>query len=90
MDLNLILLIAILIVGLLTLLFKGSSAPPVDLAAHRKLDLILKHLGIDPYEGLDARLFDLVRSGQKIEAIRLYRLQTGVGLKEAKDHVDSL
>ena len=39
---------------------------------------------------LHKQLIDLVRNGQKIEAIRLYRLQTGTGLKEAKDYVDSL
>jgi hypothetical protein len=29
-------------------------------------------------------------AGRKIEAIRLYRLQTGLGLKEAKDAVEAL
>jgi ribosomal protein L7/L12 len=29
-------------------------------------------------------------AGRKIEAIRLYRLQTGIGLKEAKDAVETL
>jgi ribosomal protein L7/L12 len=32
----------------------------------------------------------LVRSGRKIEAIKLLREQTGLGLKEAKDQVDAL
>ncbi|MBL8058382.1 MAG: ribosomal protein L7/L12, partial [Anaerolineales bacterium] len=32
----------------------------------------------------------LVQAGQKIEAIKLYRQLTGVGLKEAKDAVDQL
>jgi hypothetical protein len=33
---------------------------------------------------------DLVRQGLMIEAIKRYRERTGVGLKEAKDYVDSL
>ncbi|MBV9469115.1 MAG: ribosomal protein L7/L12 [Abitibacteriaceae bacterium] len=33
---------------------------------------------------------ELVRSGQKIQAIKLYREQTGVGLKEAKDAIDAM
>jgi hypothetical protein len=33
---------------------------------------------------------DLLRQGKKIEAIRLYRQQTGVGLKEAKDAVETI
>jgi large subunit ribosomal protein L7/L12 len=32
----------------------------------------------------------LVRAGRKIEAIKLLREQTGLGLKEAKDQVDEL
>jgi large subunit ribosomal protein L7/L12 len=32
----------------------------------------------------------LVRAGRKIEAIKLLREQTGLGLKEAKEHVDDL
>jgi large subunit ribosomal protein L7/L12 len=36
------------------------------------------------------QLADLLRNGRKIEAIKLYRAQTGVGLKEAKDAVDAM
>jgi ribosomal protein L7/L12 len=37
-----------------------------------------------------AEVHALAVRGQKIEAIKLYRELTGVGLKEAKDYVDSL
>jgi ribosomal protein L7/L12 len=33
---------------------------------------------------------ELLREGRKIEAIKLYREQTGVGLKEAKDAVEAM
>ena len=33
---------------------------------------------------------DLLRRGQKIQAIKLYRERTGVGLKEAKDAVEEI
>jgi ATP-dependent Clp protease ATP-binding subunit ClpC len=33
---------------------------------------------------------DMARSGRKIEAIKLYRERTGLGLREAKDYVESL
>jgi ribosomal protein L7/L12 len=56
----------------------------------RKVDLILKHLGLDPNQGVDEKIMELMKAGQKIEAIKLYREQTGVGLKEAKDYVESL
>ena len=41
-----------------------------------------------PAAGSDVK--DLARAGKKIEAIKLYRAQTGLGLKEAKDAVDAL
>ena len=56
----------------------------------RKLDLILNHLGIDPSHGVDDQILELMKSGQKIQAIKLYREQSGVGLKEAKDYVEGL
>jgi len=56
----------------------------------RKVDLILTHLGLDPEQRVNARVAELIRSGQKIEAIKLYRKQTGVGLKDAKEYVESL
>jgi Ribosomal protein L7/L12 C-terminal domain len=39
---------------------------------------------------LPAAFFDALSAGKKIQAIKLYREATGVGLKEAKDYVDSL
>ena len=56
----------------------------------RKVDLILTHLGLDPNQGVNSEVTELMKAGQKIQAIKLYREQTGVGLKEAKDYVESL
>jgi large subunit ribosomal protein L7/L12 len=39
---------------------------------------------------LDDEVASLVQQGRKIEAIRVYRKRTGVGLKEAKDAVEDL
>ena len=36
-----------------------------------------------------SRALDLARQGRKIEAIKVVREETGLGLKEAKDLVDS-
>jgi hypothetical protein len=38
----------------------------------------------------DNELLDLLRRGDKIEAIKRYRERTGAGLKEAKDAVEAL
>ncbi len=56
----------------------------------RKVDLILSHLGLDPNQGMDDKIVELVKSGEKIQAIKLYREQTGAGLKEAKNYVEGL
>jgi hypothetical protein len=55
-----------------------------------KLDLLLKQANIkfDPYTNLPAEIVDAVRAGQTIEAIKLYRQSTGVGLKEAKEFIE--
>jgi ribosomal protein L7/L12 len=39
---------------------------------------------------LEQRVDALLDEGRKIETIRVYRAETGVGLKEAKDAVDAL
>ena len=91
MDLETGLLVAVLVLVFLSLFARAgrnvaARLRPID----RKLDLVLAKLGIDPYEGIDKRLVDLVRTGQKLEAIKLYRKETGCGLKEAKDYVEGL
>ena len=45
--------------------------------------------GITP-ESLEGQVLALMQSQRKIEAIKLYRSQTGAGLKAAKDAVESL
>jgi len=40
--------------------------------------------------GEDADILDLLRAGQKIRAIKLYRDKTGAGLAEAKNAIETL
>ncbi len=92
MDYTTWLLIGILALVFLSLFTRGGRD---DASARlggidRKLDLILTNLGIEPNQGLDKQLADMVRSGQKIEAIKLCRAEMGLGLKEAKDYVERL
>ena len=56
------------------------------------------HLGLSPGVdrfaevgggGLDADIQQLVTDGRKIQAIKLYRERTGVGLAEAKDAIEA-
>jgi hypothetical protein len=60
----------------------------------RKLDLILEFLhvpvkDVELVNQVSAAVRQLADEGRKIEAIKLYREQTGAGLREAKEMVES-
>jgi ribosomal protein L7/L12 len=46
-------------------------------------------LGLPP-ESLEGRILALMQAQRKIEAVKLFREQTGSGLKQAKDAVEAL
>jgi ribosomal protein L7/L12 len=60
----------------------------------RKLDLVIKHLGIEgpAAEGISPEMVSeidrCIWSDRRVEAIKLYREATGHGLVEAKEWVD--
>jgi hypothetical protein len=90
MDATFWLLLGTFAMVLLSMARNPSSVANGNSRLERKVDLILKHLEIDPNQGVDEKIMELMKSGQKIEAIKLYREQSGVGLKEAKDYVEGL
>jgi hypothetical protein len=67
---------------------KGPDGDVIRL--ERKIDLSLEHLGLNLNQGVNEKITELLKADKKIKAIKLYREQTGVGLKEAKDYVESL
>ncbi|QIS10185.1 ribosomal protein bL12 [Nocardia arthritidis] len=66
-----------------------------------KLDLIIKHLGIQDADAVVlnkssgsysvdlTEVGELMAQGKKIQAIKRYRELTGLGLKDAKDAVET-
>ena len=57
-----------------------------------KLNLLLKHSGVDVLKGLELsdRVKEIARDpGRKIEAIKLYRDESGAGLAQAKEAVEA-
>lgn len=36
------------------------------------------------------RVYDAIRQGRKLEAIKIYKDNTGMGLKDSKDFIDSI
>lgn len=73
-------------------LFSASPSPALSMQLvriERKLDAIIAAIGVQiPSDGMDD-IRELVARNRKIEAIKLYRERTGVGLAEAKAAVDS-
>ncbi|MFI6345750.1 hypothetical protein [Streptomyces sp. NPDC050560] len=56
----------------------------------RKLDLVLRHLGVQDDDPDLAEVRALVREGRTIQAVKVHREATGASLKEAKDAVDAI
>jgi Ribosomal protein L7/L12 C-terminal domain len=57
-----------------------------------KLDLLLKQANIkfDPFAHVSDGIVKVLRANRKIEAIKLYRQATGVGIKEAKEFIEEV
>jgi ribosomal protein L7/L12 len=58
-----------------------------------RVDYLYQHLGVSyfPERGMgDAKVIDMLKLGNKIEAIKIYREIYKVGLAEAKQAVDNL
>lgn len=90
--------------GLLDVLLRGESTASHQFTGadraqlvrlEKKVDLILKHLCLEYVEvappcPLSPEVQEMSRvPGRKIQAIKMHREQTGVGLKEAKDAVEA-
>ncbi|MEY9992852.1 ribosomal protein L7/L12 [Streptomyces sp. V4I8] len=76
--------------GVMTIQSRISQADRRVARVERKLDLVIDHLGLNAQDPRMGEVEALVRNDKKIQAIKVYREITGVGLKEAKDAVDRL
>jgi hypothetical protein len=58
----------------------------------RRLTMLTEHFKLkwDPTVGVPEDVLAQVRAGNKVAAIRLYREQTGKGLKESHDLIDEI
>lgn len=70
--------------------FLVMRAAAVTSRLERKLDLLLRHTGVDLPAVAVAEATALMKAGKKIDAIKAYRELTGCGLAEAKAKVESL
>jgi ribosomal protein L7/L12 len=69
---------------------RGKPDPRVA-EINRKLQLIMDHLQItDPGPQASASVLGELQQGRTIQAIKLYREETGTGLAEAKNAVEEI
>lgn len=86
-------ILIVIVLSLFTIVISSISQMKGDIARiNITLNKIAKQVGVtDPViENIDDELKSLIVEGKKIQAIKKYRTVTGLGLKEAKDYVDSL
>ena len=86
------------IAAIVVIFARGSQAyfagpTPEQLRMQRQLDAIMKHLGLgEPPASrpgaLSPQVAALIAAGRRIDAIKLYRQETGEGLKQAKAAVE--
>ena len=82
-------MVVVLIVALISWINTNSRLQNIE----RKLNALIRHHGVDPTQGrlpLSDRVKQLAADpASKIEAIKAYREETGAGLAEAKEAVES-
>ncbi|MFC8388105.1 MULTISPECIES: hypothetical protein [unclassified Streptomyces] len=90
MDIAILFLTCVVILGVMSIRNHLSRADRRAARVERRLDAVMRHLGL--HEEIPGRdeILALVREGKKIQAIKLYRETTGADLVEAKQAVDRL
>ncbi len=75
-------------------MFSDSKLTVLQLQLDRietKLDLLLQQSGLElPIDPMEVAVRDLLKANQPIEALKLVRSKTGMGLKSAKDWIAAL
>jgi ribosomal protein L7/L12 len=86
------LLTSLAVIALVARLKKIQTRGGVLSRIEAKLDLLLKHAGInfDPFKDVPSNIVEAVRAGDKIEAIKLYRQANRIGLREAKEAIEEM
>jgi ribosomal protein L7/L12 len=86
-------LLALLLITLLVAVISWVNANARLQNIERKLNALIKHHGVDPTQvrlPLSDRVKQLAADpGRKIEAIKVYREETGAGLAEAREATEA-
>ncbi|MBT3164620.1 hypothetical protein HTV80_16090 [Streptomyces sp. Vc74B-19] len=90
MDTAILFLTCVVILGVASIQTRQSRSDRRVARVERKIDQVMRHLGLDEEVPRKDEILALVRDGKQVQAIRLYREATGADLVEAKQAVDRM
>ncbi|MFZ4152271.1 hypothetical protein [Streptomyces pseudogriseolus] len=90
MDIAILFLTCVVVLGVASIQTALSRSERRVARVERKLDQVMRHLGLEEEVPRRDEILALVRDGKQVQAIRLYREATGAGLVEAKQAVDAM
>ncbi|GGS41180.1 hypothetical protein [Streptomyces pseudogriseolus] len=90
MDIAILFLTCVVVLSVASIQTALSRAERRVARVERKLDQVMRHLGLEEEVPRRDEILALVRDGKQVQAIKLYREATGAGLAEAKQAVDAM
>ncbi|MDT3727821.1 hypothetical protein ROS62_24270 [Streptomyces sp. DSM 41972] len=90
MDIAILFCSAVVVLGVASLQSQLTRSDRRVARVERKLDTVMRHLGLEEEVPRKDEILALVRDGKQVQAIKLYRETTGAGLREAKQAVDAM
>ncbi|CAM5730044.1 MULTISPECIES: hypothetical protein [Streptomyces] len=90
MDIAILFLTCVVVLSVASIQTALSRSERRVARVERKLDQVMRHLGLEEEVPRRDEILALVRDGKQVQAIKLYREATGAGLAEAKQAVDAM
>ncbi|MGA5571379.1 hypothetical protein ACPCIX_22925 [Streptomyces pseudogriseolus] len=90
MDIAILFLTCVVVLSVASIQTALSRSERRVARVERKLNQVMRHLGLEEEVPRRDEILALVRDGKQVQAIKLYREATGAGLAEAKQAVDAM
>ncbi|MGQ5577072.1 hypothetical protein [Streptomyces sp. ECR3.8] len=90
MDIAILFCTCVVVLGVASIQAQLTRSDRRGARVERKLDAVMRHLGLEEEVPRKDEILALVRDGKQVQAIKLYREATGAGLVEAKQAVDAM
>lgn len=90
METTILFLTCVVVLGVISIQTQLTRSERRVARVERKLDAVMRHLGLEEEVSRRDEILALVRDGKQVQAVKLYREATGAGLLEAKQAVDAM